>query len=152
MNRNDKVRLQNHYPLIEDIRALRQDLVSVREGFAAAVGLGDQLLLQESMQLGADILQRITSIQHRHKSSRFLTVCLFICKPAPAWLPPCCMTLNRYRSIRRRWKARCRNLMLRWQIWMTCYRKDKRCIRPCWLKPGRQPTEPMCGPLFLGRW
>jgi len=65
-NRLDELQ-QHHYPLIEDIRALRQDLISVREGFAAAVGLGDQLLLQESMQLGADILQRITSIQQRRQ-------------------------------------------------------------------------------------
>lgn len=65
-NRLDELQ-QHHYPVIEEIRTLKQDLVSVREGFAAAVGLGDQLLLQESKQLGADILQRITSIQQHQQ-------------------------------------------------------------------------------------
>lgn len=55
----------HHYPILEELRALKQELASVRETQAAAVGLGDTLLLEDSLRLGDGILRRLHGLRQR---------------------------------------------------------------------------------------
>ena len=63
-NRLDNLQ-SHHYPIIEEVRSFKQDLISLREGYAAAIGLADPLLLEDSTQLGESIAQRLPSLQNR---------------------------------------------------------------------------------------
>ena len=59
-------RLQHHhYPIIEEIRLLQQDLNSMREGFATAVGLEDPVLLDDTRQVVQHARERLVRLQTR---------------------------------------------------------------------------------------
>ena len=64
VNANRLDDLQNHqYPIIEEIQSLKQDLTSLREGYAAAIGLEDPILLEDSIQLGESLALRLSHLQ-----------------------------------------------------------------------------------------
>ncbi|MVF11882.1 response regulator [Ketobacter sp. MCCC 1A13808] len=52
-----------HYPIIEEIRQVKQELASLREGYAATIGLGDRMLLEEMGQIESTVRQRLKHIQ-----------------------------------------------------------------------------------------
>jgi signal transduction histidine kinase/CheY-like chemotaxis protein len=55
----------HHYPIIEDLRLLKQDLQSIREGFAATVGMGDPLLLEDTASLVLEVERRLERLLSR---------------------------------------------------------------------------------------
>ena len=58
--------LQNQqYPVIEEIRLLKQDLATLREGLATAVGLEDPVLLEDAVQVSQHVRQRLARLQQR---------------------------------------------------------------------------------------
>ncbi len=60
----------HHYPIIKDLLLMKQDLQSIREGFAATVGLGDPLLLEDTEGLVAGVQRRFDSLIARDDQMR----------------------------------------------------------------------------------
>lgn len=60
----------HHYPIIEELRLLKQDLQSIREGFAATVGLGDPLLLEDTESLVQGVETRLRELSTRDAQMR----------------------------------------------------------------------------------
>lgn len=52
-----------HYPVIEQLRQARQSLTSLREGYAATIGLDDPLLLDEMTQVEQGIRQNLQTVR-----------------------------------------------------------------------------------------
>ena len=55
----------NQFPVIEDIRLLKQNLTSIREGLAAAIGLGDSMLLEDTAKLAQQARDRLDGLSRR---------------------------------------------------------------------------------------
>ena len=53
----------HHYPIIEQIRMVKQDLISLRETYASAIGMEDTLLLEDSSVLAQSIIDRLSDLQ-----------------------------------------------------------------------------------------
>ncbi len=58
--------LQNrHFPVIEEIRLLKQDLAGLREALAMAVGLADPVLLEDAAGLAQRARERLANLRQR---------------------------------------------------------------------------------------
>ena len=60
----------HHYPIIEQIRMVKQDLISLRETYASAIGMEDTLLLEDSSVLAQSIIDRLSDLQQRDEHLR----------------------------------------------------------------------------------
>ncbi|HVL00469.1 MAG TPA: histidine kinase dimerization/phospho-acceptor domain-containing protein, partial [Dongiaceae bacterium] len=53
----------HHYPIIEEIRLLQQDLNGLRDGFATAVGMEDPVMLEDTRQLVQQVRDRLDRLR-----------------------------------------------------------------------------------------